>query len=69
MTTSGLDIFRTASLLIEQHGEEAAIHAAMRADELLDSGDIEGQAVWKRIFRAIVELQDQGPPGDGEAVH
>jgi hypothetical protein len=28
--TSDLDIFRTAKLLIGEHGEEAPIHAAMR---------------------------------------
>ena len=64
-----LDIYRTANLLIEQHGDEAPIHAAMRADELLDNGDLDGCAVWKQIIRAIEELQDRGPAGDGEAVH
>ncbi len=29
--TSDLDIYRTASVLIKQHGEDATIHAAMRA--------------------------------------
>ena len=67
--TSDLDIYRTARLLIDQHGDEAPIHAAMRADELLAAGDLDGQAVWKRIIRAIKELQDRGPPGVGEAVH
>ncbi len=41
----------------------------MRADELLEAGDLDGQAVWKRIIRAIEELQGRGPPGDGEALH
>ncbi len=27
-----LDIFRAANLLLKQHGEDAPIHAAMRAD-------------------------------------
>lgn len=67
--TSDLDIYRTADLLVKQHGDEAPIHAAMRADELLDRGDIEGQAVWKRILRAVEELLDQDSPSDGEAVH
>ena len=31
------------------HGTEAPIHAAMRADELLDQGDLDGAAVWRRI--------------------
>ncbi len=41
--TSDLDIYRTASLLIEQHGDQATIHDAMRADELLEAGDIDGR--------------------------
>ena len=40
-----LDIFRAANLLIEQHGDEAPIHAAMRADAMLEAGDLEGQTV------------------------
>lgn len=67
--TSDLDVYRSASLLIEQHGDEAPIHAAMRADQLLDGGDLDGQAVWKRILKAVEELLDREPPGDGEAVH
>ncbi len=67
--TSDLDIYRTANQLIQQHGAEAPVHAAMRADAMLDKGDLDGQAVWKRIVRAIEELQDSEPPGEGEAVH
>ena len=36
------DIFRAAKLLIDQHGEDAAIRAAQRADALLDEGDLDG---------------------------
>ena len=67
--TSDIDIYRSANLLIEMHGNEAPIFAAMRADELLDAGDLDGCAVWKQIIRAIEKHQDQEPPGDGEAVH
>ncbi len=31
-----LDLYRAANFLVKQHGEDAPIHAAMRADELLD---------------------------------
>jgi hypothetical protein len=34
------DIFRAAKLLIDQHGEDAALRAAQRADELLEEGDV-----------------------------
>ncbi len=40
--TSDLDIYRSANELIEQHGEDAPIKAAMRADELMEAGDMEG---------------------------
>ncbi len=66
--TSGLDIYRTANLLVTQHGEDAPIRAAMRADAMLEAGDLDGYAVWKRILRAVEELQGAGPK-QGEAVH
>ncbi len=40
--TSDLDIYRSANLLVKQHGEDAPIHAAMRADATLDAGDLDG---------------------------
>ncbi len=33
-----LDIYRSANLLVKQHGEDAPIHAAMRADAMLEAG-------------------------------
>ncbi len=61
-----LDIYRSTNELIEQHGEDAPIHAAMRADELMETGDMEGRAVWLRIVKAIEELQSEERPGDVE---
>ena len=37
-----LDIFRSANVLVKQHGEDAPIHAAMRADAMLEAGDLDG---------------------------
>ncbi len=51
-----IDIYRSANLLVSQHGDEAPIHAAMRADEVLETGDLDGCAVWKRIVKATEEL-------------
>ena len=62
--TSNPDIHRTANELIKQHGEGAPIHAAMRADELLDAGDVDGRAVWKSILAAIEELLSGERPED-----
>ncbi len=60
--TSDLDIFRTAKLLVDKHGEEASIEAAMRADERLETGDLDGQAVWLRVLGAVKELQATSRP-------
>jgi len=55
-----IDIWRAANLLIRQRGADAEIEAARLADLMLGRGDREGQLVWMRIGRAIVELQ--APP-------
>jgi len=68
MSLSTLDIYRSANLLVRQHGEDAPIHAAMRADAMLEAGDLDGYGVWKRILRAVEELQGAGPK-PGEVVH
>jgi len=52
-----LDIYRSAKLLINRHGDDAVIEAAMMADKKLEAGDLDGLATWKRILKAI-EAQD-----------
>ena len=66
--TSDIDLYRSANELIEQHGEDAPILAAMRADELMDAGDMDGRAVWLRIVKAVEELLSEERP-EGEKVH
>ena len=52
--TSDLDIYRAAKLLIEQYEADGAqMHAAMRAYELLEAGDVDGQRVWIKILEAV----------------
>jgi hypothetical protein len=63
-----LDIWRAANLLVKRHGEDAAIVAAQRADELLAAGDMEGEIVWKRIVGAVSDLLRQ-TLAPGEAVN
>ncbi len=65
---SDLDTYRAANELIKQHGEAADIEAAMRADECLAAGDMEGEAVWLRIVKAIEESLAKERP-EGEKVH
>ncbi len=52
-----LDIYRSANVLIREHGDEAALEAAKHADAMLEKGNLEGQTVWKRIVRAVGEIQ------------
>ena len=68
MTVSDLDVYRSAKLLIDQHDDEAPIHAAMQADAMLDTGDLDGAAVWRRIVAAVEELLADRPAGDA-SVH
>ena len=60
---STLDIYRSANILVTQHGEDAPIQAAMRADALLEKGDLEGYAVWKCIVETVKELLNKEPDG------
>ncbi len=64
--TSDLDIYRSATELIKQFGDAADIEPAMRADELLAAGDMEGEAVWLRIVKAVEELLSEERPDDAD---
>ena len=59
---SDLDIYRAANVIIKQYGQDASIHAAMRADAMLEKGDVDAYAVWKRILRAVGELLSKERP-------
>ncbi len=41
---------------MDKHGGEVSIHAAMKADAMLDKGDMEGKAVWLRVVKAVEKL-------------
>ncbi len=60
---SDLDIYRSAKLLVDQHGEDAAIEAAMRADAMLEKGAMAGAATWRRIVKAVEEVSPLVPKG------
>ena len=53
---TGLDAYRCAKLLLDQHGDKAELVAAMRIDELGAAGDEAGCRAWRRILAAIDEL-------------
>ncbi len=57
-----LDIYRSAAVLVKRHGQVAPLHAAMKADAMLEKGDLDGYAVWKRIVKAVGELLSKKRP-------
>jgi len=56
-----IDIWRAASALVEEHGGDAGIYARLRAETLLAQYDVDGHLLWKRITRAVKELQRDKP--------
>ncbi len=46
LLTSDLDIYPSAKLLIDQHGDDAARHAAKRAEALLEPGEVANVRLW-----------------------
>jgi hypothetical protein len=50
-------------MVIRQHGNDAEIVAAQRADLMLERGDRAGRFGWLRIKRAVAELQATPPTG------
>ena len=63
-----IDIWRSANVLVKQHGEDAPIQAAMRADAMLAKGDLDGYAVWNKIIQAVEELRSTAP-APGTKIH
>ncbi len=60
---SGRDIWVRAKFLIEKYGDEAAIYAALRTEDLLDKGDVGEAATWHEIIKAIEALENTEPTG------
>lgn len=65
--TDELDILRAAKVVIDQYGEDAVVHAAVKADQFLERGDVVAASMWKLIIKAIEDLEQMGP--EGETVH
>jgi hypothetical protein len=54
---SEIDIYRTANLLIGQHGGGALLEAMDRQEKYRRIGNSNGMDVWRRIADAIETLQ------------
>jgi len=46
---SDLDIYRTAKIVLDNHGERAEAEADRAADRMHERGDAVGEAVWMRV--------------------
>ena len=62
------DIHYYTQVLVKHHGEGASVRATTRANTMLKAGDLDAYAMWKRILKAVEELQ-RAEPKSGEAVH
>ena len=60
-----LDIYQSAKRLLDLYGSDAMTQAAMRQAAMIERGDMEGAAVWKRIVWAVAEVQAT----EGRTVH
>jgi len=56
------DVYKTATLMIQEYGEFAPAGAFIKADQLRDAGDAAGRDVWLRIARAAEELLSDERP-------
>lgn len=50
------ELWACASHYVTKHSEDALIMAAMRADELLSAGDLDGVKTYRAILRRIDTL-------------
>jgi len=54
--------------MVTRYGDDAAVEAAARADELLDEGDLDGARPWQRIANARFYLVCQSLTVLGDAL-
>jgi hypothetical protein len=59
------DIYRTAKILTDRYGADAPTHAAMKANAMLERGDLNGAGMWKQVLRAIMHMR----ASEGRAKH
>jgi hypothetical protein len=54
---SDRDIYRAAHLMMHEHGCDAELEAATRADRMLQRGDRDELLTWFRIWRTIALMR------------
>jgi len=56
MAVSDWELWACANEMIRQHGTDAPIQIAMKADKLLWEGDLQGVATWRLIIDRANQL-------------
>ncbi len=56
------ELWACAQKMIDMHRTDAELQAAMRADELLEAGDFDGQRVWMAILKRIEQWRSGHVP-------
>ena len=56
------EIYRAANLLMEEYGTTAPEYAAMCAEGMKDSGDIDGRDVWLQILEVVEDFMSGAVP-------
>jgi hypothetical protein len=62
------EIYRAASLLMEEFGHMAPEYAAMCAEGSLESGDVDGREVWLQILEVVEDFMSGAVPA-GVTIH
>lgn len=52
------DIWESAGIMIERHGELAAVEASKMADQYFASGDLDMQRAWLRVMHAVAAMTE-----------
>jgi hypothetical protein len=58
--TKEMDIQHAAERFIERFGNDAPREAAMRMNELRDSGDHDGHELWQKIYQCVSDIVGKG---------
>ncbi len=65
---SDKDVYRSAKLLVDQHGDGAPLRAAVSAERCRKVGNGEGATVWLRIMKAVEKLFAEQPTETGQGI-
>lgn len=60
--TSSAEIWKCASLLVNNYGDMALNGAVLKADELHRTGDHQGRILWLKVTEAVEQLLSQEIP-------